>query len=191
MSIANTLYGDTPSNGQHPYVDPATGRLAPAPGTQPAAPAAPGAGIYGDTSAAGGNPLNDGSVHSNLRSTLQEMVDAGQVEAGQALTIGRTITAEASAIGLAGAELDVAMRDLSRPLGDPKVEQRVRGAAVADLRQTYGANAERVLAAGVAVLQAKAPNLAAALARSKAGNSVDVVRHVARLGEKALRGGKR
>jgi len=188
IDIANGIYGDStpaPSSGSHPYVDPATGRVAPAPGTQPAEG---GAGIYG-SAAPGGNPLLDGSVHSNLRSTLQDMVDAGQVEQHQALAIGRTLTAEASAIGLTGAELDVALRDINRPLDEPKVEQRVRGAAVADLRHEYGANAERVLAAGVAVLQAKAPNLAAALARSKAGNSVDVVRHVARLGERALRGG--
>lgn len=142
-------------------------------------------GLYSADAQPGGNPLNDGSVHSGLRGTLQDLVDAGHVEAGDALTLGRTISAEAGAVGLCGAELDVALRDLNRPI-DPKTSQRQRGEAVAALRREYGDRGEEVLAAGLKVLRSKAPTFAAALARSAAGDDPALVRHVARLGAQAL-----
>lgn len=171
--IANSLYGDD-GGGAAQVAKPA------APETDSTA-----ASIFSEAPAAAGNPLGDGTVHSNLRGHLQDLVDAGQVELGDALRIGRSITAEADAIGLHGAELDVALRDVARPI-EPKAAQRQRGEAVAALRREYGDRAEQVLAAGLKELRAKAPTLAAALASSAAGNDPALVRHVARLGEQTI-----
>lgn len=169
--IANSLYGDD-GGGAAQVAKPAANL-----NTDSTA-----ASIFSEAPAATGNPLGDGTVHSNLRGHLQDLVDAGQVELGDALRIGRSITAEADAIGLRGAELDVALRDLARPI-EPKAAQRQRGEAVASLRREYGDRAEQVLAAGLKVLRQRAPTLAAALARSAAGNDLQLVRHVARLGD--------
>lgn len=191
-NAADVLYGSHPApSAEHPWVDPATGTLAPAPGKPGQQPSA-GASIFADDSPVQqGNPMMDGSVHSNLRSTLQDLVDSGQVEQSQAHLIGQTLTSEADAIGLAGGELDVAMRDLNRPVGDPKAAQAERGEAVRQLRAAYGDRAEATLAAGLKVLQSKAPLLSVALARSAAGNNPSLTMHVARLGERALKGGRR
>lgn len=189
--FASAIYGDNPApSAEHPWVDPATGKLAPGPGTQPAGTSAADA-VYSGTPAPNGNPMHDGSVHSGLRGSLQDLVDAGQLEASQALEIGRTITAEAEAAGFTGADADVLLRDLNRPIGDPKAAQVERGEAVRQLRAAYGDRAEATLAAGLRVLRSKAPALSIALARSKAGNSPALTMHVARLGERAMRGGSK
>lgn len=127
--------------------------------------------------------IRDGSVHSNLASALEAMIERGEVERGEAFAIGRTLTNEAAAVGLGGGAGDSMFRDLNVAAGPES--QRDRAEAVAALREAYGDAAEAKLAAGLKVLRERAPNLAAALAQSKAGNSREMALHVVRLGGRA------
>lgn len=190
MSLAQSLYGGAPDT---PAVQ------------QPAQPSAFAQTLYGrqDAPAAdrteprderaqafyGGEreptTLRDGSIHGHLASALESAIEAGHVERSEAISLGRALTREAEAAGLNGEDLDIAMRDINRQPGADA--QRQRGEAVAQLREAFGDRAEQALQAGLAVLRQRAPNLAAALARSAAGNNPVIVAHVARLGEQARR----
>jgi len=128
--------------------------------------------------------LYDGSVNNQLASSLASLIEAGEIERSEAVTVGRTLTSEAQAVGLAGGDIDTVFRDLNQPI-DPKTSQRDRAAAVAALREEYGSAAESKLAAGLKVLRERAPNLAAILAQSAVGNRRELALHVARLGERA------
>src|SRR5690606_2185020 len=91
--------------------------------------------FYGSTDAqAEPTNLYDGSVNNQLASSLAGLIEAGEIERSEAVTVGRTLTSEAQAVGLAGGDIDTVFRDLNQPI-DPKTSQRDRAQAVASLRE--------------------------------------------------------
>lgn len=190
-SLAAALYGpqsNTPAVAQSQQPSDLGsalyGSTAPAPARErPVERDSTAASIYSGGRQAEPTSIRDGSVHSNLAGHLEAMIERGEVERSDAFAIGRTLTSEAQAIGLGGSNGDAMFRDLNVAAGPES--QRDRADAVAALREEYGAQAEAKLAAGLKVLRERAPNLAQALASSKAGNSREMALYVARLGERA------